>query len=481
MRRPASSFRYIVNSLLLCALALLGASGCALQRYEPAPLDAVASARAYEARSVDDPALRQYMVAHGYPQTQWPVPRWGLSELTLLAFFFHPELAVARAQAAAARADAAAAAQPPGFGVTPRVEHHSLEPEDAASPWSLGFEVEIPLAGTSRREAIGARYSFLADAAKLDVGSKAWAIRSRVRTRLLDLYAAQRTVSLTEGELNERSRLVALLERRFASGAASRVEMNAARLQQTQLEGDLRAAQLAQQRGRAALAQALGVPLAAMRELPLDFAALEQTPATLREVEAQRAALLNRLDVRASLLDYAAADAAVKLEIARQYPSLSLSPGYLWDQGDNVWSIAATLLLPAGGNRRAIDAAQAHREVAGREFLALQGRVISEAESAQAEYAKALEGVSAAEGALRLHSAREESVRKQFDAGYADRVELILAQLEAAAARRNALSVALETQRALGALEEALQMPLAGAPLPDWNPFDQQPRAVAGR
>jgi outer membrane protein TolC len=182
----------------------------------------------------------------------------------------------------------------------------------------------------------------------------------------------------------------------------------------------------------------------------------------------QRTALLNRLDVRAKLYDYAAADAGVKLEVARQYPSVTLSPGYLWDQGDNIWSLVATVLVPMAGNKPAIQAAQARREAAARDFVALQGKVISEADAARARYLKAREGAEVARRVVELQAARGKEAKKQFDAGHTDRVELTLAHLEALAADHNALAIDLETQRALGKLEDALQLPFAGAPLPSW-------------
>jgi hypothetical protein len=182
----------------------------------------------------------------------------------------------------------------------------------------------------------------------------------------------------------------------------------------------------------------------------------------------QRSALLNRLDVRAKLYEYAAADAAVKLEIARQYPSVTLSPGYIWDQGDNIWSLVATVLVPAAGNKPAIQAALARRDAAAHEFLAMQGKVISEADAAQARYLKTMESAVALQQMVDLQSVRGKEAKKQFDAGRADRVELALAMLETWAVERRALATRLETQRALGALEDALQMPLEGAPLPNW-------------
>jgi outer membrane protein TolC len=217
-----------------------------------------------------------------------------------------------------------------------------------------------------------------------------------------------------------------------------------------------------------ALSAVLGLPLAAVRGLSLDFAAFQETPAPPGDAGVQRAALLNRLDVRAKLLEYSAADAAVKLEIARQYPSFSINPGFLWDQGDHVWSLAATMLLPSGGNKPAIQAAEARRQVAAREFLAFQSHVISEAEAAEARYRTALEGAGNSERLVRLHAARDQETKKRFDAGYVDRLELTLTQIETLAAQRNALVAASEAQRALGGLEDALQIPLVGGPVPEW-------------
>ena len=52
----------------------------------------------------------------------------------------------------------------------------------------------------------------------------------------------------------------------------------------------------------------------------------------------QTTALLNRLDIRIALEKYAAAESKLKLELAKQYPDLVISPGYAFEFGDNIWS-----------------------------------------------------------------------------------------------------------------------------------------------
>jgi hypothetical protein len=76
-------------------------------------------------------------------------------------------------------------------------------------------------------------------------------------------------------------------------------------------------------------------------------------------------------------------------------------------------------------------------------------------------------------------------MQKQFDVGYADRFDLTQSRLEAASIERNALAVRIETQRVLGQLEDALQSPLSGGPLPafatGYDMADQAPQVSAIR
>src|SRR4029078_12569479 len=127
---------------------------------------------------------------------------------------------------------------------------------------------------------------------------------------------------------------------------------------------------------------------------------------------------------------YAAAEADVRLEIARQYPRVSITPGFLWDQGDNIWSLAATVAPALLGKRPAIAAAQARREVEASQFEALQGKVIAQAQGADAIYASLAQALTQNEQTRALQAARVQQIERQFEAGYADRVELTAARLE---------------------------------------------------
>src|SRR5690349_2024155 len=168
------------------------------------------------------------------------------------------------------------------------------------------------------------------------------------------------------------------------------------------------------------------------------------------DAEARREALIKRLDVRAALLEFAAADAAVKLEVARQYPAMVLRPGYLWDQGDNVWTFALDLLLPATlTHAPMIRTAEARREAAAQQALARQSAVIGEVATRVATYRQAAQGARAAAAAGRTQLARSNQMQRQFEAGRTDRLELTLARVESMLVGRRALEAKVEAQHAL--------------------------------
>jgi outer membrane protein TolC len=113
---------------------------------------------------------------------------------------------------------------------------------------------------------------------------------------------------------------------------------------------------------------------AALAETRFNFSSFRFLTRSISSQQARRQALLSRADILASLSQYAASEAALQLEVAKQYPDVHLSPGYEFDQGDNKWSLGLTVTLPVlNQNRGGIAEAEARRLESGETFLALQG------------------------------------------------------------------------------------------------------------
>ncbi len=447
--------------LTLALTWVLILAGCAAPP-PAAHLDPAASAQAQAARRLSDAGLLAYLLSQGSPG---PAPRWDLRDLTLTAFYFHPEVQLGRAQEALATERAALALLPGAPTLRPRLERHS-DALVSDRHWSAGLTLEVPLTDGSRRQAQAAEATFLVAAQQARTGQVAWQLRSRLRARLCDLCEARELRSLVVQELAQEEHLQLLLEHRVAAGYASAPEAQAQARLAKQVAGALAGIDARTREDQAGLAAALGLPASALAAGEPACDGLDEAPAGQSPEFWRAQALRGRLDLRERLLEFAAADAAVRVEASRRLPTLSLEPGFLWDRGDRIWSLVGNLLLPpALTNAPAIREAVARREVQAKSFLGVQARVLGEWDGVRLRLAAAREArVRTAELGAGAQRALE-ALQRRFEAGDADRVELLRAALAGSAALRAQVEARGAARRALGALEDLLQEPLTGAPL----------------
>ena len=452
MSLPGFSRRTAPLTLLLVTLA-----GCA--SYVPQPLSAQVSAARFEARSLDDPGLVHYLAAHRLSNS----PRsWDVDTLTLAALYYNPELALARAQqnVAVAGVDIARQHPNPSLAFTPAYNTDALA---GMSPWILGWVLSVPLETAGRRGYRTTQAMAQAAAARFHLAEVAWQVRSQVRSRLLDDVAAHQDAANLEQALALQEALLAAEQRRYAAGEAARpaTAVAQAAVNAAQLQVNLAASRVGA--ARVALAAAIGVPVAALEHITLSCGSCAQLVpvAQLPGAAVQQAALTQRADLLAALAQYAASQSALQLEVAGQYPNLQIGPGYKWDQGADKWSLGISLTLPLFNHNQAqIAQAQAQRARAAAEFVALQAHAIAQAERALADYQAALATLDTAQALAATQQARMQSAQREFVSGNTDQSVLAAARLQALAADNTRQTAATQAQRALGALEDALERPL---------------------
>lgn len=456
-------YKSLAKHLLLLPLPLsIGA--CAMQSYVPKPIEPVQTISQFQERSLDSAQLQAYMLDQGYPQSGFPIKTWGLHELTLAAFHFHPQLDVARAQWRATRAAEIAAGQRPNPTVSGNAEHHS-KTDGGVSPWTLGFSIGFTIETGGKREARMERASSLTEAARIEIGQRAWQIRSQLRSHLLEYQATQQQIALLSREVAIRSEIVAMLEKRLEAGMVSDIDLNQVRLNHQRAVQSLATEQGRLPILRAQLADATGLPVQALEKASLG--SIPQPVAPLLEEPLQRAALLNRLDLRASLARYAASEARLKLEIAKQRPDISLAPGYAFDQNDNRWSLGLSMILALlNKNEGPIAEAEAQRALEASQFDQLQIRVIGELDQARAAYQASLDEIAKASRLRSAQQIRTAQSTRQFDAGQIDRLEVKGSELETLVAEQGLLAAHTRAIRSLGLLEDAIQRPLDESTLP---------------
>ena len=442
-----------------CATALVG--GCAT--YRPEPISADNSAATLESRTLDDSRLQQFielgLARDGKPD---PASPWDLSKLVLAALYYHPDLDIARAKLAASRAGVITAGQIPNPSVGVPLTYNSTV--TTPSPWTIGVMINFLLETAGRRRYRTAQARAMTEAAREDLATAGWQVRGRVRTELLNLWAAEQKLRLAKERLSLQDQLAGLLERRFAVGEASSLDVTRERINRNQASLALRDAERQSGEARARLATAIGVPVRALDDVKFAFDAFDNPVLLDAEAtagELRRQALLNRTDVQGLLAEYAAAQSALQLQVASRFPNMILGPGYTYDQGGKKYNLDLSAELPVfNQNQGPIAEAKAGREKIAARFTALQAQIIGSLDAAVASYRAATRTLTTADALLTGGEQRERQISRSFEAGQVDRPTLVTAELELAAIRLSKLDALILQRRALGSLEDALQQPL---------------------
>jgi outer membrane protein TolC len=445
--------------------SILALAGCV--HYQPKPLSPAQTAADLENRSLTNGALKTFLEKNLHREwTNWPAARWDFDMLTLAAFYYNPSLDVARAEwnVAWGATQTAGGRLNPSVTVTPGYDSGI---PGSPSPWIVPLSLDWPVETAGKRRRRIEQANYLSESARLNIATTAWQIRGEVRSSRVNLIATQRRAGLLRRQVELEQEINDRLRSQMQAGALSTAELTATQIALARARADLADAQSQAAEARVRLADAIGVPVAALDSVPLDFD-LPPVPAAghLTSAEARSATLRSRTDILGALAEYAASQSALQLEIAKQYPDLHLGPGYAWNAGsagDNEWSLGLTLELPVlNRNAGPIAEAKGRRNAAAARFIALQSKIIGEIDRAVAVYDATRKNLQELQSLRAAQEAQQTSVAAQLEAGAADQLERLNAQLEFNIAVAAELDGQARVQLAFGALEDAMQRPISG-------------------
>ena len=457
------------RAIILSAIVL---SGCV--HYQPQPLNAGRRAEDFESRRLDDDKLRGFMETNlGHTITNWPVQRWNLETLTLAAYYFHPSLDVARAQWRVAEAAAiSAGARPnPMISFSPGFTANAAD----ATPWMLagGFDWPIETAGKRKLRVVQARQ--LTSVARFNLISTAWQVRTSVRDNL----AAYRFAGNQSGVIGQKvalqKQIVAKLEARLKAGAIASAEVSPARIALGRLEAELGVARENENVASAQLAEAIGVSLRTLTNVPKEMTLYTPQLSNEQLTEAKNRALLTRADLLAALAEYDASETLLKLEIAKQYPDIHFNPNYQYDQGANKWALGVSLELPLlNRNQGLIAEAKVKRDETAARFTALQAKVISDIDAAAENFQQVRHRHFDLIPTVNAELQHEHAIESQLRAGAADALDLLNVKLERLTGVALFDESGYRSEVAFGKLEDAMQQllevkPIVIAPPPPIN------------
>lgn len=445
--------------LTILALLCLNVSACGFQEYIAKPIDKSAVTNKIASRQANNEQFKQYLLNNGYRGEQLPIQQWQLDDLIHCALFFNPNLDIARAQwrsAEAARLTAAEMRLPTISGEYSKSNNASEE----ISPHAYSLSIDLPIETANKRNIRIESAQHLSEAAKLRIAQAAWQLRNDVSITFNEYQANRQLIDLLTKEQTLRQEIVSIYQKRIDVGESSSIELSKAKLQLQTLSTTLQTRQRNQLVLLSRLANQLGLPLNQVEQMQI---ANRQHTDTFSSISAdlQTAALLNRLDLRIALERYAVAEAKLKLEIAKQYPDIIISPSYAYDFGDKIWSLGlSSLMTILTKNKLAIAEATQLREVEAAQFEALQTSVMSEVNIANAKLAQANQQL---ENQIKLYEQQKANtarMERRLQAGEIDRLELTYAKLEEVLSEQNVSTARFQLASSITELENAMQAPL---------------------
>ena len=437
---------------------LAAVSGCAWRSYTPAPLDLPKAAESDVARRLDDSSVQAALAAKGQDAPAWPDIIWTREQLTTALLHIHPEQRAARAKVIAALTRIQAGLKPSAPELTTTMEHHSQTGDGKNSPWAVGAGLQWELVPASVKSALSQAARIESQEVQLTAGDTAWRLYRALGVAMLDRQLSLGRVQLAATGLElalAREKSVAVRERYGVAGAME-VQLTAQRLQDARRESaEVDAAKVAAQ---AQLAAALSVPYESLNRIRI---ADWPVPEIADAATARQLALKNQLEFARQRLQYDMAEAELRLQIARQFPSLKLGPGLLWSQGDAVWQFSFS--LPAAllnRNLAGIQTAEANRSAQGAAVLAKQSEIIGEVERLRLNALALTLPLNIARASLEAAQSQVKLTTAQFEAGNVDALTVIDARSLQLQAERAVFDARAAFMRAAWELELAMQTPV---------------------
>lgn len=460
---------------LVAIIAMTLLAGC--QSIPPSPLGLESSLEALKSRDISPQPVRDYAQALSESRAGSEAPfdladGLSLAETEAVALWYNPDVLISRLEADRAAAVAAASGlwDDPGLDLSGGEKREDPDGGDVDRSWIsvASLSITIPLSGrpAAERQARSAEHQ----SALLAAAEQEWSILKALRAAWLDWSASVERLKVLDEHL--------VLIGQFADVARSLAEageldpgtarMFSIEFAQKQALRDSAALRDAGQRAGLLVLAGL-LPDAPVTLQPSLGALIAVEAATLEPASIA----LSHPAVARLAAEYEAAEARLRVELRKQYPDLTLSPGYDKEGGESSITLGLGFMpIPVwNANKPGIAEAAALRDIARARAEGQVQQVLSEIAQAQARLA----GAKALRDGL-VHGAAPEADFQMTEAqallrvGEADMGMVFQALTQAYGIKQELIGATLDEQLAFVELEALTTPSLSPVPVVETAP-----------
>lgn len=341
-------------------IALSALAGC--QSYEGVPLELADYRATLESRPNATEPIAQFVErlkrdGPAVPERFDPSDGLSPAEGEVLAIFYNPDLRLTRLEAGVALATFEMA----GLWEDPQFGFDGAELISPSGPFEYGMRLSLTIPVSGRlgveKDRAGAAY----EAELRRIVDAEWGTRAAVRSAWASWSASSEHLRLLREVIGQVERIAAITDRLETAGEMTRIEARLLRAELVETRADVTQAELDETRGQVELFGLMGLPPDAIIELipalpPASTAVIAD--AVQRLIEANTTIAVRRAE-------YHAAEEALRLEVRKQYPDITIGTGYGSEDHDDRLLLGFSLPIPIlNANRAGIAEAKARREVA---------------------------------------------------------------------------------------------------------------------
>jgi len=455
-------FRFII--FIIC----LGLQGCVKHIYEAEPVNYTDVFSEINSWTIENAKLNQFLNENGLGTELLSSNQFSIKRLYLTSLFYDPEMRVAYKKWKQAKIVLGNS----NYRINPKIslplEHHS-DNTDTSNLWSIGAVLSFIYERKGKREARQAKAEVNLLNATLKIKQLALHQYGIFEERYHAYVIKQAKIVEIRNEINVLKELLALLQKQHELGGVSQFELDSTSLA---LQQGLFQLSLEENKLQELMDQLLAMTHLTYAELddieiisksPILFANSEYQDSEYFSIsffDLQRLMLESHIDMAIKLNRYALSEADLRLKIEQQYPDIVLSPGYIFEQSDNIWALGTSWVLPLFEKTKQnlnILTALEERRIKQQEITVLQKTLLNSLYQRYRSISRHKESIKVSDEIIESIEQRSNEIKIQIKAGGIGSAALLRNRKEFYKAKQEQLTIYSEAITALLEMEHLLQ------------------------
>jgi len=380
-------FSKFLSSKISIQLVIFFIAGCQFIPYSKEEIDLDANNVEINNQHSETESFTQFITSLGQ-NISLPNEGWNTDNLLATLYFYNTKIKTAEKQYQTVKNDEVIAKFRPQSSIGAEVGSGDGANDDLSKDIE-GLGVTFPLETANKRLI---RYEIAlntSQSAYEDYRLLSWNERLMLIDALIQYSFNIKKINTIKNELFSRQSIYLMTKERFEKGIEDNIQLQQSKIALQLAENKLKSFQINQLSIRKQIAQKAGIKLHHLEKNPLladniinNLLNIMQTIDDEKITLLRENAIQTRIDLRRDLANYARAEAALKLEVAKQYPDIKFSPAYLYDFGDKIWTLGISTLIPnLEKNKALIAKAESFRESESSKIMDMQLAIANDIDS----------------------------------------------------------------------------------------------------